>query len=425
MTLVRVRPGPVRGTLRAPPSKSYTHRALAVAHLARHRFVIERPLRSDDTLRTVDALRALGSAVTLGRTRWTVAPAGAPARPTPVTIGCGESGTTLRFASALAALESRPVRLRGSGRLPYRPMAGMVRALTQLVVKVDAPEPPRSLPMTVRGPLRGGVVDVDASETSQFVSALLLALPTAAGDSELRLGGAPVSAPYIAATLAVLRASGIHVTARGGRYRIPGGQRYRARRFAVPGDASSAAYLWASAAIAGGSVTVERLPDRWPQADLAILGLLEQFGARVGRRWGGTTVAFGRRRPFRVSLTDAPDLYPLAGVLAASADGESRLEGAPHVAAKESDRRAETIRLARAMGATVTEARGGLRIRGTGQPTPLSVRDADDHRVVMSAAVGALAASGRSTIGRAEAVAKSFPDFWTVLGTLAGEGRVA
>jgi 3-phosphoshikimate 1-carboxyvinyltransferase len=424
VTSVRISPGPVHGTVRAPPSKSYTHRALVAAHLAGRRYRVDRPLRSNDTLRTVAAIRALGSAVTLGRDRWTVTPASNPPGRRSGRIDCGESGTTLRFASALAALQRRPVELTGSGRLPLRPMGALSRALRSLGVSVEAPDPPRSLPMVVRGPLRGGNVTVDVSESSQFVSALLLALPTAEEESELRLSGPPVSAPYIDATVAVMRASRVRVTKGRHRYRIPGQQSYGGRSFEVPGDASSAAYLWSAAAIAGGSVTVLGLPDEWPQADLAILEILRKFGARVHRRPRGTTVEFSQRRPFRVELTDSPDLYPLAGVLAASARGVSTLAGAAHVASKESDRRSETIRLATGMGARTRGTRGGLRIEGTGEPTPLSVRGANDHRVVMSAAIGALAAAGPSSVGNSEAVAKSFPEFWSVLAQIAGRGRV-
>ena len=198
-------------------------------------------------------------------------------------------------------------------------------------------------------------------------------------------------------------------------FRIHGPQSYRDRAFRVPGDASSAAYLWAAAAVSGGSVTVRGLPDQWPQADLAVLPLLRRFGARVASGLRGTRVQAGRRRAFSFDLTDSPDLYPLAGVLAACVPGTSRVIGAAQVAAKESDRRAETIALARAMGARVEPRPNELRITGRACPSGFSIRTATDHRVVMSAAVGALACDRRSTIGRQEAVAKSFPDFWTVL----------
>jgi 3-phosphoshikimate 1-carboxyvinyltransferase len=419
VTSVRIPPGPVHGTVGAPSSKSYTHRAVVAAHLSGRVYEIDRPLRSDDTLRTVGAVRALGSSVELGRERWTVSPS-TRRRAQRARIDCGESGTTLRFACAMAALADQPVELVGHGRLPRRPMGGLSAALRTLGASVDSPRPPRSLPMIVRGPVHGGPVTVDASESSQFVSALLLTLPTVDHSSIVRLTGPPVSAPYIEATLAVLRSSGIRVDAGRSTYRIPGGQVYRGRRFRVPGDASSAAYLWASAAIAGGSVTVEGLPDRWPQADLAVLDLLERFGADVDRRPDGATVSGGERRPFRVALTDAPDLYPLAGVLAATARGTSRLLGAAHAAVKESDRRAETIRLVRKMGATSRVTARGLEIRGTDRPRPIVLGTARDHRIVMSAAVGALSASGPSTIGEVDAVGKSFPEFWNVLARLAG-----
>jgi len=425
VTQVRIRPGPVRGVVRAPPSKSYTHRALVTAHLAGRRFAVVRPLWSNDTLRTVGAIRALGSQVTLGRDRWIVTPSRRGSQRGRSRIDCGESGTTLRFASALAALHYRPVELVGRGRLPLRPMGALTTALRTLGASVEEPAPPRSLPMVVRGPIRGGSVVVDASESSQFVSALLLALPTVSEASVLRLSGPPVSEPYIEATVAVLRSSRIRVTKGRQRFRIPGRQSYRGTSFRVPGDASSAAYLWAAAAVAGGAVTVLGLPDPWPQADLAVLQLLRRFGARVVSRPRGTTVAFRERRPFRVELTDSPDLYPLAGVLAATARGVSTLAGAAHVAAKESDRRVETIRLATGMGATVRATADALRIEGRDDPRPLAVRDATDHRIVMSAAIGALAASGPSWVGRADAVNKSFPGFWAVLSQISGRGRIA
>lgn len=422
MTAIRIRPGTANGSLTAPPSKSYTHRALVAAHLARRPFRVERPLRSDDTLATVRAIRALGSSVRIRPRHWTVAPASGPAGR--VTIDCGESGTTLRFASALAALHRTPVRLTGRGRLPFRPLRALTTALSNLGASIDRPTPPRTLPMTITGPMHGGRVEIDASESSQFVSALLLTLPVVRPSSDLRLATAPVSAPYIDATRAVLGEQGVRLGARGRRFAIPGGQRYGGRRFRVPGDASSAAYLWAAAAITGGTVTVRGIDSAWPQADLTVLDLLVRCGATVRRSSAAITVTGGERRPFRMGFDAAPDLYPLAGVLAATADGRSVLQGGAHAAAKESDRRAETARLARAFGATARLTSTALTIDGTPRPRAIALRDALDHRVVMSAAVGALAAAGESRVGDARAVRKSYPGFWRDLRRLVGGGRI-
>jgi 3-phosphoshikimate 1-carboxyvinyltransferase len=418
-----VLPSTVRGRVSAPPSKSYTHRALVAGFLSRRRFSVVSPLASDDTQATARALGHLGVRVDRAAHEWTVVPVPRPSSPRSTTIDCRESGTTLRFASALAALESYPVRFRGRGRLGHRPMHPLFAALKVLGASIS-PASGRAL-FSVQGPIHGGRVRLDASESSQFASALLLALPTVASDSRLRLTGPIVSEPYMRSTAAVLRHLKVSAIRRGREFRIRGGQQYVGTRMVVPGDASSAAYLWVAGAVAGGSVTVRGVSHAWPQADLAILDLLRRSGAEVREGPGATTVAPGVPRPFSVDLTDSPDLYPLAGVLAATIPGTSRLRGAAQVVHKESNRRLETARLARAFGAKVRASGGALTIEGRGRLRAVNLRNLSDHRIVMSAAVGALAASGPSRIGEAEAVRKSFPDFWRVLDELRSGGMVA
>jgi 3-phosphoshikimate 1-carboxyvinyltransferase len=423
VTTVRIRPGPVRGTARAPPSKSYTHRALVVGHLARRRFRVHHPLDADDTLATATALGRLGTRVSRRADVWQVNPPSIRARPGPVAIDCRESGTTLRFVSALAALCDREVVVRGADRLSERPIDDLLKGLETLGASCRHVGGP-GLPIRIRGPIRAGSILLDASKSSQFASALLLALPTVEGDSSLELAGKVVSKPYLDATLAVLRFHGIQVDRRGRRFRIPGGQLYHGSGFTVPGDASSAAYLWVAAAVTGGTVRVDGVPAGWPQADLALLDLLRAAGATVLRTPTGATVSGRTTTPFHFDLTDAPDLYPLAGVLAATTPGVSRIDGAEHVALKESDRTTATALLARRLGATVERTRAGLRIRGTPRPRALDLPHLTDHRLVMSAAVGALAGDGVSVVGEKEAVLKSFPGFWRTLGTLSAGARV-
>ena len=414
VTAVRIRPGPVLGSVRAPPSKSYTHRALVIGHLTRRPFEVRHPLDADDTRATANAVARLGSPVSRGRDVWRLGPVSERRRAAPVRIDCRESGTTLRFVAALAALADRPIVLAGSRRLAARPMDELLRELTVLGARCRHLTT-RGLPLEIRGPIQGGAVSLDASQSSQFASALLLVLPTRDEDSTLELRGSVVSEPYLDATLAALAHHGVRVERRGTRFRIPGRQRFRRSRFRVPGDASSAAYLWAAAALGGGTVRVRGIPAGWPQADLAVLDLLASTGADVRKNPDGATVSAGKRTPFRVDLTDAPDLYPLAGVLAATAPGTSRLAGAEHVVLKESDRRVGTARLARQFGARVRASKSGLVIEGTASPRAISIPNATDHRMVMSAAVGALAGDDASVVGRAESVRKSFPGFWDSL----------
>ncbi|HTT74168.1 MAG TPA: 3-phosphoshikimate 1-carboxyvinyltransferase [Thermoplasmata archaeon] len=420
MTVRLVRAGVARGRIRAPPSKSYTHRALVAGHLARRRFSVRRPLVADDTRATAAGLAALGSRVVVAPDRWVISPSegrsDAPAR-----IDCGESGTTLRFLAAAAALSTRPTVLVGRGRLAERPMRPLLDALGRLGARCAPASASRALPLRIEGPLRGGAIALEASESSQFLSALLLTLPTAADDSTIRLVGPIVSAPYVRATRAVLGQLGVRLAGTERRIRVPGGQRYRGGSFEVPGDASSAAYLWAAAAVSRGRVRVVGLDRTWPQADLAVLRILARAGCRVELHPDGATVEGRPLAPFAVDLTDAPDLYPLAGVLAALAPGTSRLAGAAHVVHKESDRRSGTARLVRALGARAEVRANALRIEGTPRPRALELPSETDHRMVMSAAIGALAGPGGSRIGDAGAVAKSFPGFWDALAAVVPE----
>jgi len=425
MTVASLRPATAHGRVAAPPSKSYTHRLLLAAHLSGRSSRVLHPLVSDDTLTTARALRRLGSAVRLGRSVWSVAPGDPPRAGRPVVIDCGESGTTLRLLTAAAALQGGRFRFRGAGRLPRRPMRPLLDALRSLGAEVVEARPPSVLPMDVQGPIHGGPVRLPVGESSQFTSALLFALPTVRPASFVRTVGEPVSEPYVRASVAVLTAHGIRIVAGHGGYRIAGGQSYRPVDEAVPGDASSAAYLWSAAAITGGAVIVDGVPSELPQADLAVLDLLRRYGASVRRRGAAVSVVGDRRRPFRIRLTDAPDLFPLAGVLAGAALGQSELLGAAHVAAKESDRKRETARLVRAMGGRVVVGSDRVGISGVARPRALRLRGLLDHRLVMSAAVAAAAADGPSSIGDAAAVRKSFPGFFETFARLGVEARVA
>lgn len=417
MSDVRVTPHRASGTVRPPASKSYTHRALVVGHLSGRTFRVVRPLDSADTRATADGIAALGTAVRRSRSAWIVRPA-RDARPNrPVSIDCGESGTTLRFLTAVAALSKRETTLRTRGELSRRPMDELLDVLRDL--GAECGRDPRNGSVMVRGPIHSGEVRLPASTSSQFASALLLSLPILPGTSVVRRTGPVVSAPYVDATVAVLRHHGVRVERVGQDFRIPGGQHFQRSQFRPPGDASSAAYLWAAAATTDGCVEVRGVDPEWPQADLAVLPLLRSTGARVTRSRSGTTVRGRAVRPFDVDLTDAPDLYPLAGALAATIPGCSTIRGAAHVAWKESNRKLATARLARAFGARVRSNSLGLAIEGHRPPRAARLTGLSDHRLVMSAAVAALGASGRSTIGDARAVGKSFPGFWKVLGEVA------
>ena len=409
-----VRPGRARGTARIPGSKSYTHRFLIAAGLSSGPVRLAGALDADDTRATVDGLRRLGASVRTGSRTWAVRPIRPAHRGTPTTIDCRESGTTLRLLLPVAALQDRPYRFVGRGRLPERPIGPLISSLRALGATIEPEHPRRSLPVRVRGPIRSGDVSVEAGGSSQPASGLALALGSLESRARLTLVGAVVSRPYLEATGRVLRAFGGSVRMHPHRIDVTGPLRPPADVVSIPPDASSAAYAWAAAAISGGSIRVPGFPEGWPQADLAILRLLERMGATIARGAGTIAVRGPLRRGIRTDLTASPDLYPLAAVLACAVPGaRSRLSGAPHLRHKESDRLAESLRIARALGATARIAAGGaLEIVGPPTIEPFSLPDLFDHRLVMSAAVGALAARGPCRIGDAASVAKSFPGFW-------------
>ncbi len=426
MTARLVRPGVVAGRVSAPPSKSYTHRALVAGFLAGRPYRVLRPLVAEDTRVTLTGLQSLGAAVERRTGRWSIRPGADRVARRGRRIDCRESGTSLRFLVTLAARGDRPIRFAGRGRLAFRPMEPLYRALRQLRATVRPERKGRSLPCVVQGPIDGGEVELPSDISSQFVSALLLVLPTLPSGSRLHLVGRRISRPYVAATRAVLAHHGVEIGEFQRGYGIAGGQEYRGSSFAVPGDASSAAYLWGAAAATGGSVTVTGIPFDWPQADLQLLDILEEMGARVDRRKDRATVAGPVEGPVDVDLTDAPDLFPLVAVLAGLVTcGTSRLRGAPQLSLKESDRRQQTVRLVRAMGAEALPSSSNLAIRGVRRTRALRLLGLADHRLVMSAALAAMAAPRPSLIGDARAVGKSFPQFWNVLDALQREGSPA
>jgi 3-phosphoshikimate 1-carboxyvinyltransferase len=415
---MRVVPAAARGTVSAPSSKSYTHRALVAGFLSGRTSRVRSPLDSDDTRATAEALRRLGAEVRLGRGVWTVRPSRSPPAGGRRTIRCGSSGTTLRFLVAVAGLRHEPVRFVGSAELAARPLEPLLAALERSGVRVARIAPSSSLPVDITGPMRAGRVWVDARASSQFVSALLLVLPTLDGPTSLRVGRSRVSAPYVAATLDLMERQGVPVDRIPGGYTTLGGRSYRGGTLAIPGDASSAAYLWAAAVVSGGTVRVRGIPSDRPQADLAILDVLKDSGAQVLRSRGTMTVAGRLSRPITIDLDDTPDLLPLLSAVAAVTPGRHRLSGAAHARWKESDRRFGSAQLGRFLGARVDTPPGTLVIHGSDRPRSFRHLGWTDHRLVMSGAVGALASRTPSTLGNANSVRKSYPGFWRDLRAL-------
>ncbi len=404
----------ITGTIPAPPSKSYSHRAIAIAALS-NRSEIAYPLLSADVRATISASRSIGAEVSVSESGDLLTIRGVPRPVVPDdVIDVLNSGTTLRFFTAITSLAPGTSVLTGDASIRTRPNDPLLRALTDLGADVFSTKGDGTAPIVVRGPLKGGSTRISGSISSQFISALLIACPLANEDSTILVEGELKSRPYVDVTLEVLREAGIVIDERddsgGLRFVIKGNQTFDLKRYTVPGDFSSSSYLLAAGALAGDHVTVRNLYPS-AQGDSAIIRILEEMGADIvwNQKTGEVKVTKSDLHGVTVDVGRTPDLVPTLAVLGACAAGEMRIVNASHVRYKETDRlHAMVIELAK-MGADIVEKEDELVIRG-GEVRGASLHGWDDHRIVMSLAVAGLVA-GDTEIDTAESVAVSYPGF--------------
>jgi len=428
-------PGPVTGTVVVPGSKSLTNRLLLLAALADRPSTLHRPLVSRDAELMLGAVEQLGVRVERGaddRT-WLLTP---PAQLRGGgTVDCGLAGTVLRFVPPVAALADGPVAFDGDERARSRPIAPLLDALDELGVDVEHGGR-NTLPFTVLGTGRvaGGEIGVDASASSQFVSALLLVAPRFERGLTMRNTGDRLpSTPHIEMTVQTLREAGVEVaTPQTGVWRVEPGP-VAGRDVEVEPDLSSAAPFLAAAAATGGTVTVTGWPTRTTQAGDRMRDILTTMGCEVsltGQPSGAgadltvTGPAPGSLRGADLDLHDVGELTPVVTALAALASTPSRITGVAHLRGHETDRLAALETEVGRLGGDATQTQDGL-VVAPARLSPAALETYEDHRMVMAAAVLALAVPGTEVLG-AETVAKTFPDFeraWTSL--VLGPGAVA
>ena len=418
----------ITGTIPAPPSKSYSHRAIVVASLSSES-EIAYPLLSEDVLATISASRSIGADVRVSESesgdRLIVRGVPRPKVADDV-INVLNSGTTLRFFTAITSLAPGTSVLTGDASIRTRPNDPLLYALCDLGADAFSTKGDGTAPIVVRGPLEGGSTRISGSISSQFISALLIACPLANKDSTISIEGELKSRPYVDVTLEVLREAGIVIDERddsgGLSFVIEGNQSFDLRRYTVPGDFSSSSYLLAAGALAGEDVTVRNLyPSR--QGDSAIVRILEEMGADIvwNRKTGEVRVNRSDLHGVTVDVGRTPDLVPTLAVLGACASGEMRIVNASHVRYKETDRlHAMAVELAK-MGVSIVEKEDELVIRG-GEVRGAVLHGWHDHRIVMALAVAGLVA-GDTKIDTAESVAVSYPGFARDMRQLGGEIR--
>ncbi len=425
--------GPLDGRVSVPGSKSITNRALLLAALADGESRLSGGLESDDTVVMRAALGAMGIGLE------TAAGGGDPSDSTPDetwiihgrggrfevpdhAVDCGNSGTTLRFLTAALTLASGPIVLDGNARMRERPISDLVTSLRALGAELTIEGKTDCPPVRVHGGgLPGGAALIDASRSSQYVSAVAQVAPYASQDIELGFKNRIiVSRPYIDLTLDVMRSFGAEAEWRGDQQLwIKAGQPYQPRNYTIEPDASSAAYPFCAAAIAGGRVSVSGIPPDSLQADFKILDLLERMGCSVDRDDDTVTVSGPKDRLHslgEIDMNDFPDAVLAYAVVALFADGPTTIKNVANLRIKETDRLAALEIELRKLGARATAGRDSLHI----EPGPMrgaEIKTYDDHRMAMSLALAGLRVPG-VTILDPGCVSKTWPSYFTAFADL-------
>lgn len=413
--------GAVGGAVPIPGSKSYTNRAVFIAALADRESELEHALLSEDTLLAVDAVRAFGrveASVDQAAERMSFRLTGRSMQAPDGAIYMANAGTPIRILTAYASLGHGTTHITGSARMEERPIQDLVEGLQQLGVPVKTVRGTGCPPVEVIGPtLAGGTARIRGSVSSQYTTAILLSAPYADADVELELVDELTSKPYVDMTLEIMQQFGVQVERDGYRwFRVRAGQRYRGQGYRIEPDASNMSYFLAAAAITGGWVSIPGIGRSSVQGDVRFAGVLERMGCSISLTEGSVELRAGPLQGIEVDMNWMPDLVPTLAVVAAFAEGATRITNIGNLRIKECDRiAAMEAQLAR-IGIRAESTTDTLSVQG-GQPHGGVIDTYNDHRIAMSFAVAGLRVP-HVVINNPGCVSKSFPTFWRVLDAL-------
>jgi len=410
----------IDGVVNLPGSKSLSNRALLLAALAEGTTTITNLLESDDTRHMLNALKQLGIKYTLSDDKTecsVVGNAGAIFCDTPQELFLGNAGTAMRPLCAALCLGKGTYTLTGEPRMKERPIGHLVDALRQAGADISYLENDGYPPLTIEANgLEGGEVNIDGAISSQFLTALLMSAPLAKNDMKITIIGELVSQPYIDITLDIMKNFGVSVVNDNYKtFTIKAGQNYKAiERFMVEGDASSASYFLAAAAIKGGTVKVTGIGRNSIQGDIEFIDVLEEMGARV--EWGETYVSVTRDvlRAIDMDFNHIPDAAMTIATTALFVKGTTTLRNIYNWRVKETDRLYAMATELRKVGAEVEEGEDYLKITPPKQLKHASIDTYDDHRMAMCFSLLALDPVS-VTINEPECTAKTFPTYFDVL----------
>ena len=410
----------VSGEVALPGSKSITNRALVLGALARGKTTLDNYLRCEDTTVMIQSLLALGFPVSCRDDKLVIEGQGGTIPAERAVLQTMNSGTTMRFLTAAAALGHGKYLLDGNPRMRERPLSPLLEALARLGVSYRCLEREGYPPVEISADgIKGGSCALGGEISSQFLSALLLCAPLAKNGVTIELTSPLVSRPYVTMTLKMMEDFGVAVRDHDyQKFEVPGGQFYAGRDYFVEGDASSASYFLAAAALTGGSVRVKNLGTDSIQGDADFVRVLEKMGARWsgGRDW--LEISGSLKESVRVDLNDMPDMVPTLAVAALFVPGEIVIRNVAHLRYKESDRLAALERELARIGGIVRRLPDGLAV-SAGKLRGAEIETYDDHRIAMAFTLAGLKIPG-IVIKNPACVGKTLPEFFTLLDSLGG-----
>ncbi len=401
-----------------PGSKSYTHRILIAASLSDGICNITHALKSEDTNLTKDGLRQMGVTIEekgdslfVHGTRGTLKPSDTP-------IYLGNSGTSMRLLTGVAAMGKGKYVLTGTRRMSERPIQDLLNALMLLGVDARSRNNDGCPPVIINGRnLQGGETRIRCHISSQYLSALLLIAPYTENGMGIDVIQGPVSKPYIDMTVDIMAKMGVEVSRNGyERFDIKGRQVYASGDYVVEPDCSQAGYFWAAAAICGSGIKVKRTTRDTRQGDVRFTEVLEMMGCKTVHEPDGIVVIGGPLSGIEVDMSDMPDIVPTLAVVAAFAKGTTRIKNVAHLKTKESDRINATVTELKKIGINAQAHEDGITIEG-GSPHGACIDTYGDHRMAMSFSLVGLKVP-EIFIKDEMCVRKSFPDYWKVLADL-------
>jgi 3-phosphoshikimate 1-carboxyvinyltransferase len=405
----KVEQSKLSGTITCPPNKSYTHRAIFLASLADGKSTIKNVLRSRDTNATIEICKSFGAEIQGDQNSLEVSGVG-KFETTDLAVDASNSGTTIRIASAIAALRGGKTVLTGDESLRKRPMRPLLDALESLGAKCSSND--GRPPLTISGKMAGGEVSIPGNVSSQFISALLIAAPLTEKGITLNISSELVSKPYLDATIITMEKFGVKVKApeQYKKYRIEP-QQYKHAAITIPSDFSSVALLLSAAVLVGGELTVKASVGDLAQGDEAIIDILGKLGVYVSMKNDTITVRSPEKlRGGRFDLSNTPDLLPPLSILVLKSESPIEVYNVRHARFKETDRIAILARELQKLGIKVNEKEDGMILSPPKEIRGASLNSENDHRLFMAFCIAAMYV-GDCTVSDPDSVDVSYPSF--------------